>query len=556
MADVRPASTPVTTMPAPSAARPAQAAALVARLRDPRPAAKLLPAAEPARTERLLAVTRGDPSKLQALARLWAVPRAALDTYEAATAARRCGGSTDWAAFYRDVVATGGAAAGAAGGHGPEARLFRILAAAGGDRSQAAVCPEVVGEMVSAALRRSGSPHFATNMTAAVATVLFALEPDRRVTAYKPAVLARAGLCASMRRLEVSNEFVGCLSGLESSKFVAMLRDLSEVEEDSRGRDGPGFGPCPCGGSGGTACEAGWVSLGAVTRYSERRDLLTRRAVQAVFKRHGRRAVVCASACAGTVKQPATPCRCSKAGRWGGGSSSSVSSGSAAGGRTDRARPRRRCRCKVGGSVVGSVVSLTAMDYESDAGTVSPPSGSEADDDSCPDDADSGDEGGEAVGALQTQADCLAAGAVEAMSGLDFVRLYLALVRCGTDGGVRYWFSVLDVDGDGYVSCADGRHFYAERRRDGERRLCGTVLCEVESVWTRVCGSAGGSEGGSGDWGRRLSQRDVLRMGKADREFLLCALLIRRVDDVQLVDVAATERLRQSPGFAAGVCLD
>lgn len=593
----------------PAAAGAAVAAAtaapdsLTARMRCPRVAGVKLPAAEPARTGRLLAATAIDPTKLQALARLWAVPRAALDAYETAETERLADAPIDWQNFYDDVIAAGDAPPAMGGGHGPDARLFRIMLAIGGDlpvrstddTAKCVACgntpsssstssssmelrgaesrpcvvrPEVVAAVVRAALSRRGNPVFAKNMAAAVATVQFGISPDRMVRVYWPALLRRSGLCTSLRRFEVSNEMSGCFAGLESSKFVAMLRDLGDVLDDSKSRERGGFGPCLCAGAGGIDCDAGWVSVGAALRYSDRRDLLTRRAVQAVCKRHGRNAVVERADC---VRN--RPCDCKPEPRKQDGSTSSVSSSvssedgpCASHHRSSTASRSTLCRCAVEkglkGSVVGSVASLVTMDCDDDVGGRSPPNGNEpfvdgASDTECTlaelDDEEEEDMMDVAdTSSSYTRSKSLSTGSIDAMSGLDFVRLYLALVRCGTDGGVLYWFEVLDVDGDGLISCADARHFYGERRREGERRLGGTALCEVESVWTRVCGSAGGLQGGYGDLSCRLSTRDVLRMDKSDREFLLCALLIRRVDDVQLVDAAATERLRQSEAFKTG----
>lgn len=498
---------PIPHLPTPSLSIPSTAL-LRAPLTPP-------PPTEPARTGRLLAADPASP--IPALARLWAVPRSALDAYAAADP------TVSWAAFYVSIVAPVDDSL----GHAPDARLFRVLRAtdAASGRRSAGVTRQSLENVVESAIRRRASPLLGRNVAAAVASVVFCVQSDRR-GGVSAAAVRKAGLSAALRRYEVSNEVWGCMSGLEAGRFGAMLTDLEGVLGDGR-REGEGYGECECEFSA-EGCEGGWISLGSVLRYCEKRDLLTRRAVLAVFARHGRRAVVgrCGGKCISDD-----------------GSVSSVESvvleGNCVRAVDGKGKTRR----------IGGLDTLAAMDCGD--GNDSPTSmGSEIDGEEgcCAMSAHEGSEtetesvDEEVEECLITLSQCAESGADLAMTALDFVRLYLALVRCGTDTGVRYWFSVLDVDGDGYISCADGRHFYGERRRDGERRGGGdTVLCEVESVWTRVCGSAGGF----GSPQRRLSIGEVLGMGKSDREFLLCALLIRRVDDVQLVDVAATDRLRK-----------
>ena len=116
----------------------------------------------------------------------------------------------------------------------------------------------------------------------------------------------------------------------------------------------------------------------------------------------------------------------------------------------------------------------------------------------------------------------------------DFVRMYLALTDCSSLTGIRYWFAVLDYDFDGAIGASDVAHFYSERRAAGEQASA-VILSDVMSLWTRLCASA------RIDFqGRGIRLRDLKRMNANDREFILCALLIRRVDDSTLVNVAAT----------------
>lgn len=116
----------------------------------------------------------------------------------------------------------------------------------------------------------------------------------------------------------------------------------------------------------------------------------------------------------------------------------------------------------------------------------------------------------------------------------DFVRMYLAWVGCWTDPGVKYWFSILDQDGDGVVGVGDVAHFYSERKVESERRN-GIILTDVGCVWFRLCAMSGVSPNGPG-----LDLNAFKEMGKEEREFVMYALLFRRADDASLTNVAAT----------------
>lgn len=116
----------------------------------------------------------------------------------------------------------------------------------------------------------------------------------------------------------------------------------------------------------------------------------------------------------------------------------------------------------------------------------------------------------------------------------DFVRMYLALVRSGTDPGLKYWFSVLDQDGDGWVGVGDIAHFYSERKLESEKRN-GIKLADAQCLWIRLCAMIGVSPKSRG-----LNLNALKELGKADREFVMCALLVRRADDGNLINVAAT----------------
>ncbi|CDF34052.1 unnamed protein product [Chondrus crispus] len=139
---------------------------------------------------------------------------------------------------------------------------------------------------------------------------------------------------------------------------------------------------------------------------------------------------------------------------------------------------------------------------------------------------------------------CTDDASVVGMSKLDFVRMFLALVGSATDKGLKYWFSVLDQDGDGWVGVADVAYFYAERKSESEKKN-GILLTDVRSLWVRLCAMTGVSPKGRG-----ISFRSMKELGKADREFVACALLIRRADDGNLTNVAATMEVQDKAGKA------
>lgn len=123
------------------------------------------------------------------------------------------------------------------------------------------------------------------------------------------------------------------------------------------------------------------------------------------------------------------------------------------------------------------------------------------------------------------------------LSSAGFCRLFQALTTCGAVGSaVGYWFRVLDHDLDGVIGAGDVRHYYAHKRVLGHAAEPDVVLTCVRHVWTRLVAMAGGRTSG-------LRPRDLRVLTDKEREFVLCALLVRRVDDGGLVNVRATLRL-------------
>lgn len=129
------------------------------------------------------------------------------------------------------------------------------------------------------------------------------------------------------------------------------------------------------------------------------------------------------------------------------------------------------------------------------------------------------------------------------MSEADFVRMYWALVGSGTDPGLKYWFSILDQDGDGWVGAGDIAHFYAERKMQSEKRN-GICLADVQCLWIRLCAMTGVSPKSKG-----LDLGSLKDLSREDREFLMCALLVRRADNGNLINVAATVSAELREGF-------
>lgn len=133
------------------------------------------------------------------------------------------------------------------------------------------------------------------------------------------------------------------------------------------------------------------------------------------------------------------------------------------------------------------------------------------------------------------------------LSLADFVRMYLAWVACWTDVGLRYWFLVLDQDGDGTVGVGDIAHFYSERKIESERSN-GIMLVDVRWLWFRLCAMCGASPNCNG-----LDMNAFKEMAREEREFVMYALLARRADDGTLTNVAATLALQMDASAQIGM---
>ncbi len=112
------------------------------------------------------------------------------------------------------------------------------------------------------------------------------------------------------------------------------------------------------------------------------------------------------------------------------------------------------------------------------------------------------------------------------MTRAEFAQLFAALVECGKPSSMRYWFWVLDTDGDGVLGRADIADFYRARKAASEARN-GVRLASARALWYRLLDMVGG----------QIDLRALLSLTSKQREFILVALLVRRADDGHLVDL-------------------
>lgn len=113
------------------------------------------------------------------------------------------------------------------------------------------------------------------------------------------------------------------------------------------------------------------------------------------------------------------------------------------------------------------------------------------------------------------------------MTRFEFAQLFAALVECGKPSSIRYWFWVLDADGDGYLGRQDIADFYRARKFASESKN-GVRLASARALWFRFIDMVGSD---------KIDLRGLLNLTSKQREFLLVALLVRRPDDGHLVDL-------------------
>lgn len=428
----------------------------------------------------------------------------------------------DFCAYYNDRLR----------GADGERRLYEVL------RGDAAKVPvAAVAATVRALLSARGSPLYERNARIAVETVLYGLHADPLVTAYSPADLAGPRLAASLTAAETTGMLTGALASLAPGRFAGMLMDWTDLLEDAA----PGIEcSCPAAAAAAVAAEAAAEAAAARAEAAARLQTMS--------------------------------------GSWA--SSVSLADDAAVAGDVGTAPsdallvPGRGVDGGVGGGVDGvdvplgcsppsmSVISASSSadshllvpepacsphtlscEYHSGRGAAASAAAA----------ADGPAEDGETwVCAGSLNAFCEAKGLLTPravatvvrlygrhgrLSSAGFCRLFQALTTCGSVGSaVGYWFRVLDHDLDGVVGAGDVRHYYAHKRVLGHAAEPDVVLTCVRHVWTRLVAMAGGRTGG-------LRPRDFRVLTDMEREFVLCALLVRRVDDGGLVNVRATLRL-------------
>jgi len=114
------------------------------------------------------------------------------------------------------------------------------------------------------------------------------------------------------------------------------------------------------------------------------------------------------------------------------------------------------------------------------------------------------------------------------MTHAEFAALFVALVECGKPSAMRYWFWVLDTDGDGVLGLEDIADFYRFRKQASEERN-GVILAGIQSFWSRISDMVG--------WDKQITINSLLGLTVKQREFILCALLVRRPDEGHLVNL-------------------
>ncbi|CAN8073157.1 unnamed protein product [Agarophyton chilense] len=363
----------------------------------------------------------GRPGALDvdALRRLWGVPRVVFEAAELHQYFERYGDEKSICNFYDTHI----------WGAQQDTRIFNILYwketaccdQTGGysslkSRRVRTISHRIIRKVIKLLLLRRRSPLFEKNMDVATEVVLYALHPDGHLVTFRESALREAGFFQGLQAYEYSRSFTASLQNLALAKLNRMLKDLravKQLEAELRGGDEP----------------VEFLSLPALRRYCLERDTLTDRALHALVDRYVR-------------------------------------------------REKRDMRCP----------------------------------DNFP------------------------------VSFASFIRMYLALVGSSTDPGLKYWFSVLDQDGDGWINIGDVAHFYSERKAESEKRN-GIKLAHVQFLWVRLCAMSRVPPTGKG-----LNLSSLKELGKEEREFMMCALLVRRADEGNLTDVAAT--LAESDGFS------
>eukprot|EP00184_Porphyridium_aerugineum_P004105 CAMPEP_0184693134 /NCGR_PEP_ID=MMETSP0313-20130426/1413_1 /TAXON_ID=2792 /ORGANISM="Porphyridium aerugineum, Strain SAG 1380-2" /LENGTH=1323 /DNA_ID=CAMNT_0027151107 /DNA_START=505 /DNA_END=4476 /DNA_ORIENTATION=- len=114
----------------------------------------------------------------------------------------------------------------------------------------------------------------------------------------------------------------------------------------------------------------------------------------------------------------------------------------------------------------------------------------------------------------------------------DFVRFWVAVHDVAKLSATEYWFSVLDVDMDGFVSREDAQHFYSEKV--SIRKSEGAFLCDFQHLWSSIVDLVAPQNHEKG-----LSLKEFLVLQEKHRGFVIQALMFLQDGNIVL-DVRKT----------------
>ncbi|KAA8497315.1 Internalin-A [Porphyridium purpureum] len=113
----------------------------------------------------------------------------------------------------------------------------------------------------------------------------------------------------------------------------------------------------------------------------------------------------------------------------------------------------------------------------------------------------------------------------------DFARFWAATSDYKVDACVEYFFLLLDVDMDGYVSAADSFHFYSEKKKLMADE--GLVLADFWDVWVGILDLVYPADNELG-----ISLHEMLRLSEKNRVYVIQALMFRESEST--IDIRRT----------------
>lgn len=446
----------------------------------------------------------------------------------------------------------------------------------------------VVARVVERLISSRGSPLYMDNMDVAVECVLYRVNAHPHTERYSARELRDAGLAQSLLNYESCGIFAGTLGGLDAARFGGLLMDWNDAlegaaprspETSTGGDDGDSLSMGGGGGDAAASDDGGWTSDSSAGNES-----VVSTAEPSVPGLDGDDAAALQTTTVGDTGE--AELRAMFGDAYDPPGMSGVDSDSELGGDVDEGVPLAVSGDANGiGDDANGAVSKGVDDGDTNGSgyRASFPPVTQPPPPSSPIESPSASPSRSVVSRLPPlEEDSISAGALHAfcaskslltpraiaavvrayghsatrrLSVTAFARLFLALTDCGDQGAVGFWFPIVDHDGDGVLGLGDVTHFYKQKRVIGMREEGGVVLACVRDVWTRLvgmtagaassgegCGGIGG--GGVGGGARRrtsgMSMRDFRLLTPKEREFILCALLVRRVDDAAIVNVRAT----------------